>query len=78
MTAPYMHDGRFKTLDEVIDFYSGGLQISPYVHPFMHKINEGGAMLTPRQKQQLKAFLHTLTDDDFLTNPKYTKPVSLP
>jgi len=78
VTAPYMHDGRFKTLDEVIDFYSEGLRYSPYVHPLMHKINEGGAMLTPRQKQQLKAFLYTLTDDDFLTNPKYAKPPSLP
>jgi cytochrome c peroxidase len=78
ITAPYMHDGRFKTLDEVIDFYSEGLQVSPYVHPLMHKVNDGGAMLTSRQKQQLKAFLNTLTDDDFLTNPKHAKPASLP
>jgi cytochrome c peroxidase len=78
VTAPYMHDGRFKTLDEVIDFYNEGLQVSPYVHPLMHKINEGGAMLTPRQKQQLKAFLQSLTDDDFLTNPKYAKPADVP
>jgi cytochrome c peroxidase len=78
VTAPYMHDGRFKTLDEVIDFYSEGLHASPYVHPLMHKINDGGVRLTPPQKQQLKAFLNTLTDDDFLTNPKYAKPTSLP
>ena len=78
VTAPYMHDGRFKTLDEVIDFYSEGLKTSPYVHPLMHKINDGGARLTPNQKQQLKAFLNTLTDDDFLTNPKFSKPASLP
>ncbi|MDR1182880.1 MAG: hypothetical protein LBL13_12980, partial [Bacteroidales bacterium] len=78
VSAPYMHDGRFKTLDEVIDFYSEGLHLSPYVHPLMHKINDGGAKLTPRQKQQLKAFLNTLTDDDFLTNPKYAKPAGLP
>jgi cytochrome c peroxidase len=78
VTAPYMHDGRFKTLDEVIDFYSDGLHASPYVHPLMHKINDGGARLTPRQKQQLKAFLNTLTDDDFLTNTKYGKPAGVP
>jgi cytochrome c peroxidase len=78
VSAPYMHDGRFKTLDEVIDFYSEGLHASPYVHPLMHKINDGGARLTPRQKQQLKAFLNTLTDDDFLTNPEYGKPAGLP
>jgi cytochrome c peroxidase len=78
VSAPYMHDGRFKTLDEVIDFYSEGLNVSPSVHPLMHKINDRGAKLTSRQKQQLKAFLNTLTDDDFLTNHKYAKPTSLP
>lgn len=78
VTAPYMHDGRFKTLDEVIDFYSEGLQASQYVHPLMHKINDGGAMLTPKQKQQLKAFLNSLTDEEFLSNPDYSKPKDLP
>ena len=78
VTAPYMHDGRFKTLDEVIDFYSEGLHTSQYVHPLMHKINDGGAMLTPKQKQQLKAFLNSLTDEEFLTNPDYSKPKDLP
>jgi len=78
VTAPYMHDGRFKTLDEVIDFYSEGLHASQYVHPLMHKINDGGAMLTPKQKQQLKSFLNTLTDDEFLTNPDHSKPAGLP
>jgi cytochrome c peroxidase len=78
VTAPYMHDGRFKTLDEVIDFYSEGLHASQYVHPLMHKINDGGAMLTPKQKQQLKAFLNSLTDEEFLTNPDYSKPKDLP
>jgi cytochrome c peroxidase len=73
-----MHDGRFKSLDEVIDFYSEGLHVSAYVHPLMHKINEGGAKLTPIKKRQLKAFLNTLTDNDFLTNPAYSKPANLP
>jgi cytochrome c peroxidase len=78
VTAPYMHDGRFKTLDEVIDFYSQGLQASPYVHPLMHKIADGGALLTPKEKRQLKAFLLSLTDNEFLTNPAYAKPDDLP
>lgn len=77
VTAPYMHDGRFKTLDEVIDFYSEGLHTSQYVHPLMHKINDGGAMLTPKQKQQLKSFLNSLTDEEFLTNPNHSKPKDL-
>lgn len=78
VTAPYMHDGRFKTLNEVIDFYSEGLHASQYVHPLMHKINEGGALLTPKQKTQLEAFLHSLTDEEFLTNPNHSKPKELP
>ena len=74
ISAPYMHDGRFKTMDEVLEFYNFGLQNSPYVHPLMHKLEQGGAYLTPSQMADLKAFLHTLTDNDFLTNPKFAKP----
>ena len=76
-TAPYMHDGRFATLDQVIDFYSSQLINSPYVHPLMHKVNYGGALLTPNEKNQLKAFLLSLTDDDFCSNPAFAKPVEL-
>ncbi len=78
VTAPYMFDGRFKTLDEVIDFYSEGLHATPYIHPLMHKISDGGALLTPKEKKQLKAFLLTLTDTEFLTNPNFSKPDDLP
>ena len=62
LTAPYMHDGRFATLDEVIDFYSEGVQYSEQISPLMHHVMEGGIHLTPEEKQQLKAFLYTLTD----------------
>jgi cytochrome c peroxidase len=74
VSAPYMHDGRFKTIDEALQFYNFGLQYSPYVHPLMHKLAQGGAYLTPSQIADLKEFLHTLTDTDFLTNPKLAKP----
>jgi len=77
-TGPYMHDGRFKTLDEVINFYSDGLVWSPYVHPLMHKINDGGARLTPPEKSALKAFLLTLSDHSFINNPQFGHPASLP
>jgi len=73
-SAPYMHNGRFKTIDEVLEFYNLGLQYSPYVHPLMHKLEQGGAYLTPSQIADLKTFLHTLTDTEFLTNPKFSKP----
>lgn len=62
LTAPYMHDGRFTTLEEVIDFYSEGVQYSEQISPLMHHVMQGGVQLTPQQKQQLKAFLNTLTD----------------
>jgi cytochrome c peroxidase len=61
LTAPYMHDGRFTTLDEVIDFYSDGVQYSEHISPLMHHVMQGGVHLTPEEKQQLKAFLLTLT-----------------
>jgi cytochrome c peroxidase len=74
VSAPYMHDGRFKTIEEVLEFYNFGLQYSLYVHPLMHKLEQGGAYLTPAKIADLKAFLNTLTDNDFLTNPKFAKP----
>lgn len=77
-TAPYMHDGRFKTIDEVIDFYSSGLVWSPSISPLMHHISTGGVQLTPIKKAHLKAFLLTLTDSTFITNPAFGKPEKLP
>ena len=65
-SAPYMHDGRFQTLNEVLAFYNEGLQYSPYVSPLMHKLNEGGRHLTPNDIADLEAFLRTLTDEEFL------------
>ncbi|MCQ2279962.1 MAG: c-type cytochrome [Bacteroidales bacterium] len=62
LTAPYMHDGRFNTLDEVLEFYNTGLQYSANVSPLMHHINDGGTCLTPSQIADLKAFLETLTE----------------
>jgi cytochrome c peroxidase len=78
LTAPYMHDGRFRTLDEVIDFYSGKLIYSPYVDPLMHYIISGGTRLTPTEKADLKAFLLTLTDQEFIKNPALSRPDLMP
>ena len=70
-TAPYMHDGRFSTLEEVINHYSEGLINSSTIDPLMKKVNQGGVQLTPLEKADLKAFLITLTDDDFINNPSF-------
>lgn len=73
-TAPYMHDGRFATLDEVIDQYSSGLVNSPTIDPLMQLIGQGGSQLTPSEKADLKAFLLSLSDNDFISNPNFQAP----
>jgi len=73
-TAPYMHDGRFETLEEVIDFYSEGLQFSPTIDPLMKNVNQGGIQLSDDEKQSLIAFIKTLTDTTFINNPEYSNP----
>ena len=73
-TAPYMHDGRFSTLDEVLDHYSIGLVGSPTIDPLMKYVGQGGVQLTPPEKADLKAFLLTLTDSTILTNPQFQSP----
>ncbi|MBR9756975.1 MAG: cytochrome-c peroxidase [Algicola sp.] len=73
-TAPYMHDGRFTTLDEVINHYSEGLQNSPTIDPLMKKVNQGGVQLSPQDKADLKAFLLTLSDPSFINNPDFQNP----
>lgn len=77
INGPYMHDGRFKTLEEVIDFYSEGLVYSDYVDPLMKNVRENGVQLSDEEKADLKAFLLTLTDNELLTNPDYGPPMDL-
>ena len=78
LTGPYMHDGRFETLEEVIEFYSHHLINTPYIDPLMHHIVNGGIQLTPTEKSDLMAFIKTLRDDEFLSNPDFGMPESLP
>ena len=65
-TPPYMHDGRFKTLDEVINHYSDSLRASPNISPLLKNVSAGGVRLTNQEKADLKAFLLTLTDSSFV------------
>lgn len=73
LTAPYMHDGRFQTLEQVMDFYSEHLKSSPNLDS-----NLGGQLpglqLTQQQKDDLVAFMKTLTDDDFINDPRFSNP----
>jgi len=76
--GPYMHDGRFTTLEEVIEFYNNELQVSPYINPLMHHINDGGIQLTPSENEDLLNFIKTLRDDEFMTNKKFSAPDKFP
>ena len=64
-SAPYMHDGRFATLEDVIEHYNSGGKYSSTVDPLMKKLGIG-LQLTNQEKQDLIAFLKTLSDSDFI------------
>ena len=76
LTAPYMHDGRFNTLEEVLDHYNEHVQSSPTLDanlavPFN---NYGGLLLSEKDKADIIAFLKTLTDMDFIKDPAFSNP----
>ncbi|MFZ9869666.1 MAG: cytochrome-c peroxidase [Candidatus Kapaibacteriota bacterium] len=74
LTAPYMHDGRFASLEEVIDHYNTGVRSSATLElPLMQfNIRPGGLGLTPQDKVDLVAFLRTLTDDSLAVDASYS------
>ncbi|MGK0390917.1 MAG: cytochrome c peroxidase [Maribacter sp.] len=74
VTAPYMHDGRFSTLEEVVEHYNSGIQESSTADFAILNTKETGLLLTEQDKQDLINFLHTLTDDTFLNNDDYKTP----
>jgi cytochrome c peroxidase len=83
LTSPYMHDGRFKTLEQVIDHYSSGVHPHENVAVAFAEVEGEGAKtsgfhLTDRQKSALVAFLKTLTDESFITDPRFSDPFANP
>lgn len=67
VTQPYMHDGRFYTLDNVIDHYTSGIFQSATLDTLLRK----PMIFTPKEKYDLVLFLYSLTDSSFLNNPLY-------
>ena len=63
LTGPYMHDGRFKTLEEVVEHYCTGMKRSATLDPNLAKHPDGGVPLSEGDKKALVAFLKTLTDE---------------
>ena len=72
-TAPYMHDGRFKTLEEVVEHYNSGVKMSSTVSPLIMPTIAKGLGLSAQDKTDLVNFLKTLSDQKFLTNPEYAQ-----
>ena len=72
-TAPYMHDGRFYTLEAVLDHYSSGVVNTQNLDESLNNNGTLGIPLTQTEKAKIIAFLKTLTDNEFLTNPKFAE-----
>jgi len=78
-TAPYMHDGRFSSLDEVLDFYDTGFHSSPTLDPNLQKHLDPNGKPIPRawseqDKEDLKVFIRSLRDTAFFTDPRFSQP----
>lgn len=67
-TAPYMHDGRFSSLEKVLDHYEKNVQDSPTLDPLLRQGTTRGIPLTAEEKRLIIVFLTTLKDDTFLRN----------
>jgi cytochrome c peroxidase len=76
VTAPYMHDGRFATLREVIDHYDHNVQNSSDLDPILRGIDGQPRRLnlSGEDKLALEAFLNALTDAELLQDPKFSDP----
>lgn len=69
-TGPYMHDGRFYTLEQCLDHYVSGIVISSTLAP---ELQSGSIPLTVQEKTDIIAFLKTLTDTKFLTDSRFAE-----
>jgi cytochrome c peroxidase len=74
LTLPYMHDGRFDTLRDVLDFYDAGVQETPNISSEMYQDNDNpGIPLTEDEKDKIIAFLKTLSDIDFTLDDRFSE-----
>jgi cytochrome c peroxidase len=75
LTAPYMHDGRFQTLEEVVEHYNTGVYYSGTLDESMdHNLLPGGLQLSAQDKADIVAFLKTLTDLKFVNDERFSEP----
>jgi len=71
-TSPYMHDGRFQTLNQVLNHYIKGIMPSSTLSGIL----KNGINLSPNEKADVVAFLLTLSDKEFVFNPQFSYPKS--
>lgn len=76
LTAPYMHDGRFATLEQVVEHYNSGVKAHPNLAPPLRRPDGQPQRLnlSEGQKAALVAFMRTLTDESVALNPKWSNP----
>jgi len=76
LTAPYMHDGRFNTLEEVVEHYASGVKDNAQLDPRFRNANGSVKRIpiTTVEKKALVAFMRTLTDNSFITDEKFSNP----
>ncbi len=78
VTVPYMHDGRFITLDSVVEHYNWSVRPHPNLDPRLDDFAANGMALPEVEKVALTAFLLTLTDRELLQDPRYSDPFESP
>ncbi|WP_266367143.1 cytochrome-c peroxidase [Tellurirhabdus rosea] len=71
VTPPYMHDGRFRTLEQVLNHYASGVVDGPTLDPLLRQNGRLGIPLTSQEQADIVAFLRTLTDYDFINNREF-------
>ena len=82
LTAPYMHDGRFKTLEEVLNHYDHGIRKSSTLSPLIMEadnlqkdsLDSISLNLNDEERTAVVAFLRTLTDEEFVTAERFSSP----
>ncbi|UTW63168.1 c-type cytochrome [bacterium SCSIO 12741] len=74
LTPPYMHDGRFATLEQAVDHYNSGVKQSSTLDGGIQNTIATGLMLSPQDKADLVAFMKTLTDQEFISKSEYSDP----
>lgn len=72
-TTPYMHDGRFATLEQVLEHYASKVEKTDYIDPILNKDGKIGIEMNVEEQKKIIAFLKTLDDEDFVKNPMFSE-----